>query len=142
MVFGEPNIEFYRCVKGDIDRQEAEVNITSHTDKSRYWALQTPIIVLLLFRVKRLVDTVKIAMFSSARLQIIILFICLYYLFIYLFVPLILVKYFYRSILTFNTFEDAIQPLVVEMYMLTYLLHAFSITSFDTHAKTPVRTTS
>ena len=31
LVFEEPNIEIYRCVKGDIDRREAEVNITFHT---------------------------------------------------------------------------------------------------------------
>ena len=31
LVFEEPNIEIYRCVKGDIGRREAEVNITFHT---------------------------------------------------------------------------------------------------------------
>ena len=35
----------------------------SHTDKSRYWALQTPIIVLLLFCIKRLVDIAKMPCF-------------------------------------------------------------------------------
>ena len=30
-VFEEPNIEIYRCVKGDIGPREAEVNITYHT---------------------------------------------------------------------------------------------------------------
>ena len=31
LVFEEPNIEIYRCVKVDIDRHEAEVNISFHT---------------------------------------------------------------------------------------------------------------
>ena len=83
LVFEEPNIEIYRCVKGDIDRGQCHL---SNTDKSRHWALQTPIIiVLLLFCVKRLVDIVKTAMFSSVRLQIIMILLF----FIYLFVNLI-----------------------------------------------------
>ena len=31
LVFDEPNIKIYRCVKGDIDRPEVGVNITFHT---------------------------------------------------------------------------------------------------------------
>ena len=31
LVFEEPNIEIYRCVKGDIDRREVKVNINFHT---------------------------------------------------------------------------------------------------------------
>ena len=31
LVFEELNIEIYRCLKGDIDRREAEVNITFDT---------------------------------------------------------------------------------------------------------------
>ena len=38
LVFEEPNIKIYRCMKGDIDQ----------SDKSLYWAFQTPIIALLL----------------------------------------------------------------------------------------------
>ena len=52
------------------------------------------------------------------------LFIYLHYSFTYLFVHLILVEHFYRFILTLNTFEDVNQPLAVEMYMITCLLHA------------------
>ena len=44
----------------------------------------------------------------------------IYYLFIYLF----LVKHVYSFLLSLDTFEDAIQPLAVEMYMITCLLHA------------------
>ena len=58
LVFEEPNIKIYRFVKGDIDRREGQYHL-SHTDISLYWALQTPIIVSLLFCVKRLVDIVK-----------------------------------------------------------------------------------
>ena len=31
LVFEEPNTKIYRCVKGDIDRRETEVNIIFHT---------------------------------------------------------------------------------------------------------------
>ena len=31
LVFEETIMKIYRCVKGDIDRREAEVNITFHT---------------------------------------------------------------------------------------------------------------
>ena len=51
LVFEETDVKIYRCVKGDIDRREAEVNITFHTPTN----LDTPNIVLLLFCVKRLV---------------------------------------------------------------------------------------
>ena len=92
----------------------------SHTDK--YWALQTPIIVLLLFCVKRLISALlvkgspalNINIFSSIRLQISLI------VFLFNFGKALL------QILTLNTFEDAIQPLAVEMYTITCSsLHAF-----------------
>ena len=93
--------------------------------QSRYWALQTPIIVVVIFCVNYLVDIVKTAMISSLRLQTNLLIYCTYciYLFINLFLHLILGKHFYRFILTLNTFEDVIQPLAVVMYMIRCLLH-------------------
>ena len=77
-------------------------------------------------RVKRLVDLVKMPYFPHEDCKSIYLFIYLsIHLFIYLFVHLILVKHnVYRFILTFTTFEEVIQPLAVEMYMITCLLHA------------------
>ena len=48
-------------------------------------------------------------------------------LFIYLFIYLILVKHFYRFMLTLDTFEDVIQLLAVAMYMHDHM----SVASFS-----------
>ena len=58
------------------------------------------------------------------------------FVFIFLLIHLILVKHFYRFILTCNTFEDVILPLAVEMYIITCFLHLLSCTIYETHAKT------
>ena len=92
------------------------------------------IIVLLLFCVKRLYcallekgsHALNINCYIKANFHIFLSkvanqFVCL---FICLFINLNLLKHFHRFMLTLNTFEDAIQPLAVEMHMITCLLHA------------------
>ena len=96
-MFEEPNIEIYRCVKGDIDRRKSLFHFFMHS-----------------------------------------------FLFVSLFVYLLfLVKHFYRFILNLNTFEDVIQTLAVEMYVITFLLHAqhaFSAAQFITLMQRLART--
>ena len=60
LVFEEPNIKIYQCLKGDIDQCDAECDIIFHTPINLDIGLfKHQIIVLLLFCVKRLVDIVK-----------------------------------------------------------------------------------
>ena len=63
LVFEEPNIEFIRCVKVILIDAKRSQYYLSHIEKSRYLALLTSIIVLLLFCVKRLDDIVKMPCF-------------------------------------------------------------------------------
>ena len=52
LVFEETNITIYRCVKGDIDRREAEVNITFHTPTMHLdiWPFKQQILFYYLYR--------------------------------------------------------------------------------------------
>ena len=60
LVFEETNIKIYWCVKGDVDRLEAEVNISFHTPITLYIGLfKHQLLFYYFFCVKRLVDNVK-----------------------------------------------------------------------------------
>ena len=109
------NIKIYRCVKGDIDRCEADVNITFYTPINLYIGLFKHQSLFYYFSVSNVwwilskkkersvilnLELSKLPWFSQKC--------CLFvYLFIYLF---ILVKHFYSFMLTLNTFEDVIKP--------------------------------
>ena len=100
-MFEEPNIEINRRVKGDIDRREAEVNITFHTPIN---------LDIGLFKLQLLFNYLSVSsiwlilskchVFLSKIANQFIYFIYLFFLINYLFIHLVLVKHFYRFILT------------------------------------------
>ena len=92
-MFEEPNIEIYRCMKGDIDRRKAEVIITFHTPINLDIELFKHQLLFYYFSVSSVwLILSKCQVFLSEIANQLIY--------------LILVKHFYRFISTFNTFED------------------------------------
>ena len=103
-MFEEPNIEIYLCVKGDIDRRQADVNITLHTPINLDIGFFKHQILFYYFSVSSvwLIFSKCHVFLSKIANQFICLFVCLFvYLVIYL-------KHVYKFILTFDTYEDVI----------------------------------